>query len=60
MAINFNEFCKNKKCEHYVEWEYMGEKLVSCTEVGESENIRVYPECCPHMIEIIKYGESNR
>jgi hypothetical protein len=49
---NYNEFCKNKKCPNYKQWEFYGKKLFSCALVGESDNIDKYPANCLFINEI--------
>lgn len=53
---NYNGFCKYIGCPEYKEWEYCGEKQVSCKKMGETENITVYPEDC-NFINEIKFVE---
>jgi len=56
--MNYNDFCKSKECEHYIEWECglsTGEQpypCVSCKLVGQSLNIEQIPEDCPFIDEI--------
>ena len=49
----YNDWCKSKECEHYIEWEYLFDSTeqpypcVSCKLVGQSHNIEQRPEECP-------------
>lgn len=53
MSEDYNEFCKSKGCEHYVEWAYMGHDCVSCRLVGKTHDIEDYPDSCIHVEEIV-------
>lgn len=67
MRIFFEDFCKDKNCEYYIEWDYEevlhnGNRehrstieCVSCTLVGQSYNIDKYPDECPFLEEIKQY-----
>lgn len=50
----FNEFCKNKKCSEYIEWQSEG-YCTSCKLVGESYNITEYPKDCLFLDDIKKF-----
>jgi hypothetical protein len=52
IAMTFNEFCRSKECEYYIEWEYNHGHCVSCKLHGQSHNINEYPEDCIHLTEI--------
>ena len=49
---NYNEFCKSKDCEYYIEWSFEFGDCVSCKLVGQSYDIEEYPENCPHIDDI--------
>jgi len=54
----YDDFCKSKECEYYIEWEcehHTEEQpypCVSCKLVGQSLNIEEYPKDCPFIGEI--------
>lgn len=57
---NYNEFCKNKQCQEYIEWTFdMGVKCTSCKLVGQSYDITEYPKDCLFLDEI-KQVDTNR
>lgn len=53
---NYNDFCKEKDCPEYIEWDYVFESgcqpCTSCQKVGQSYDIEEYPNDCPYLIEI--------
>lgn len=51
---NYNEFCKSKKCPHYIKWNYGYADCYSCMLLGESYNIELYPENCIFLDDIKK------
>lgn len=55
---NYNEFCKTKGCEEYIEWEWDTEfgpyLCTSCQKIGQSYDIEEYPEDCLYLDEIRK------
>ena len=52
MRQTYNEKCKALGCPHYVEWSYYGSSLFSCKLQGESDNIMVIANDCPHRAEL--------
>ncbi len=52
----YDDFCKSKRCDHYVEWSYYSKQLISCKLIGTSEHIEKYPKECPFIDEIIDYN----
>lgn len=52
MPKNYNKWCKEKGCIHYVEWEYYGDELTSCKLMGQTNNIDEHPEHCDFIDEI--------
>ena len=50
----FNEFCKNKQCNEYIEWECVG-YCTSCKLVGQSYDIVEYPKDCLFLDDIKKF-----
>ena len=57
---NYNEFCKTRDCEHYIEWSFEYGNCVSCKLVGQSYNIEEYPENCPHIDGIRQLNAKNK
>ena len=57
--INFNEFCKNKNCEEYIEWDFDYGICTSCKRIGQSYNIDEYPNDCLFLDEIKSYNIIN-
>ena len=59
--MNYDDFCKSRECEFYIEWEcahHTQEQpypCVSCELVGQSHNIEEYPKDCPFIDEIELY-----
>ncbi len=61
----YNDFCKKKECNHFIEWDYSVEvdhtdqpiQCTSCQLVGQSHDIDEYPEDCPFIDEISKLDE---
>ena len=62
MNIIFDEFCFNKKCEQYVDWQYTNDEhsrpidCTSCKLVGQSHNITEVPKDCVFLKEIKEYA----
>jgi hypothetical protein len=64
MEKNFNKFCKEKECPHYIEWdcragvalnENLGEyTFFSCKKIGQSDNIDKFPDDCDFLEDIKK------
>lgn len=56
----FTDFCREKGCEHYIEWEleYGQPTCYSCTIYGQSYDIEVYPDDCPYLTEIKEYEKN--
>lgn len=53
--FNFSEFCKEKECEHYREWNIQagaGGMIRCCNLVGMSFYVTTYPSDCIHIDEI--------
>jgi len=67
MTIHFDQFCREKQCKEYIEWDFEVDMddhdihhtsrmiCVSCQQVGQSYNIEVYPDNCPYLEEIKEY-----
>ena len=59
----YDDFCKSKKCEWYVEWQYTFDESLppypckSCRLAGQSHNIFDYPKNCAFIDEIVKIGK---
>jgi len=66
----YDKMCREVlKCKNYIEWEHREEVwdhsrhynmemiCVSCTEVGQSENILEYPKNCPHKKSLDLYRD---
>jgi hypothetical protein len=56
----YDNFCKNKNCDHYIEWEFfdMEEQpyiCYSCDLVGMSYNVLEIPIDCKYKEEISSY-----
>ena len=57
----YNQFCKDKGCEHFIEWDFQFEydaqpyPCTSCQLVGQSYDIDQYPDNCPFLDEIKAY-----
>ena len=57
---NYNDFCKEKECAEYIEWDLVIEEAgqpyicASCKKVGQSYDIDEYPKDCPFLNEIQK------
>jgi len=57
----YDDFCKSKECEFYIEWEYryhieaQPSACVSCKLIGNSHNIEEYPKDCPFLDKIKLY-----
>lgn len=49
---NYNQFCKEKNCPEYIEWEFGEGVCISCQKVGQSHDIDKYPEDCLFIDEI--------
>ena len=52
MIPNYNEFCKEKDCPEYIEWDCGMGWCVSCKLIGTSYNIDEYPKDCKFINEI--------
>lgn len=39
--------CKQLGCEHYIEWEFYNNQLISCKLQGESDDIECVAGNCP-------------
>mgnify|MGYP003496669402 FL=1 len=53
--ISFEDFCKEKQCTEYIEWDCGYGNCISCKKVGQSENISEYPKDCNFLKEIIEF-----
>ncbi len=53
-SVNYNEQCKSKQCEHYIEWQFFVDgyeqpyDCTSCKLQGQSYDIDAIAEDCPH------------
>ncbi|MFY7731943.1 MAG: hypothetical protein ACOVSR_00575 [Bacteroidia bacterium] len=54
-TINFDEFCFNKQCPEYIEWDCGEGICISCKKVGQSYFINEYPIDCNFLEEIRSY-----
>jgi len=54
----YNEFCRKKQCNWYIEWEYTDGYsdqpylCISCKLIGQSHDIIEYPNNCPFINKI--------
>jgi len=51
-TLNYNDFCKSKRCEKYIEWECEDGIAHSCMLIGQSYDVIEYPDNCPYINEI--------
>lgn len=43
---NYNQFCRDNKCDNYKEWQYYSTKLASCLLEGQTDNIiKIHKDC---------------
>jgi hypothetical protein len=53
--VVLNDVCLENACPNYIEWEYsfdeeeMPVQCVSCTQLGESHDIKAYPDTCTYI-----------
>lgn len=52
--MNYNEFCKQQGCEHYIEWDCGYGQCISCKLQGESYNIEKLADECPYKKETLE------
>jgi len=58
--IDYGQFCKDKNCEHFIEWDYVFDDdcqpypCESCKLIGQSHTVDEYPDNCPYIDEISK------
>ena len=59
-SIHLEDFCRNKKCYQYIEWEYDDHdgpphNMCSCQIIGQSYNVNAIPENCVYLKDIKEY-----
>jgi len=61
MSLVYDDFCRAKECDHYIEWEFSNSSdeqpypCTSCNLTGQSYYVDRYPEDCPFINEIKEY-----
>ena len=63
--VIFDKFCDQRRCQHFVQWDVdVGADrpywCSSCTLVGQSYEIDMYPHNCLHLEDIKKYEEAEQ
>lgn len=55
-ASDYSQFCRSKNCEFFIEWEFDTEfglfPCKSCIKIGQSYEVKRYPNDCPFINEI--------
>lgn len=57
---DFGEFCRNKNCPEYIEWDFGYEICQSCNLVGQSYYVNEYPKNCLHLNDITLFNKESK
>ena len=52
--MEFSHICEGTGCEFYMVWDFGYQDCYSCTKIGESHYVNVYPSDCPFIDEMKK------